>query len=126
MPPTRWRRRPRSAARCPAPETRGSDRRAQVLGLVEALAQDLWPDALSAVAAEPDPRKGERLVLLTEKRGATRAEFLAYAKQRGAADLMVPADVLVVESLPLLGSGKVDFVGVGRLLRERNAATAAA
>ena len=33
------------------------------LAAVEALAADLWPDALSAVAAVPDERKGEALVL---------------------------------------------------------------
>src|SRR6201990_1140640 len=35
------------------------------LAAVETLAGQLWPDALSAVASTPDPRKGERLVLIT-------------------------------------------------------------
>ncbi len=89
------------------------------LAAVEALAAVLWPDALSAVAALPDPRKGERLVLVTEKSGATRAAVQAFAKSRGAADLMVPADVLVVDKVPVLGSGKLDYVGVAQLVRER-------
>ena len=41
------------------------------------LAAQLWPDVLSAVGTAPDPRKGERLVLLTQKKGATRGEFAA-------------------------------------------------
>jgi acyl-[acyl-carrier-protein]-phospholipid O-acyltransferase/long-chain-fatty-acid--[acyl-carrier-protein] ligase len=88
------------------------------LAAVEALAAELWPDALSAVATLPDERKGERLVLATNKAGATRSSFQAYAKQRGASDLMIPAEVLVVDKVPVLGSGKLDYVGVTRLVRE--------
>ena len=40
------------------------------LAAVETLAAELWPDAMSAVATAPDPRKGERLVLVTQKAGA--------------------------------------------------------
>jgi acyl-[acyl-carrier-protein]-phospholipid O-acyltransferase/long-chain-fatty-acid--[acyl-carrier-protein] ligase len=91
------------------------------LAAIEALAAELWPDLPSAVAAVPDARKGERLVLLTQKPGATRAEFQAFAKSKGAADLMIPAEVLVIDKLPVLGSGKVDHTGVTILARERAA-----
>src|SRR5690606_37983352 len=71
---------------------------------IEALAGELWPDALSAVAAVPDARKGERLVMVTQQKDATRSAFQAFARSRGAADLMVPAEIVVMEKLPLLGS----------------------
>ncbi|TIT66986.1 MAG: acyl-[ACP]--phospholipid O-acyltransferase [Mesorhizobium sp.] len=87
------------------------------LAAVEALAGELWKGSLSAVATVPDPRKGEKLVLITEAENATRAEFLAFAKANGAMDLMVPAEVRVVAHVPVLGSGKIDFVGVTRLVR---------
>ncbi|ESZ00248.1 acyl-[ACP]--phospholipid O-acyltransferase [Mesorhizobium australicum] len=87
------------------------------LAAVEALAGELWKGSLSAVATVPDPRKGEKLVLVTEAEKATRAEFLAFAKASGAMDLMVPAEVRVVAHVPVLGSGKIDFVGVTRLVR---------
>ncbi|MCP8937537.1 acyl-[ACP]--phospholipid O-acyltransferase [Alsobacter sp. SYSU M60028] len=96
------------------------------LAAVEALASELWPSALSAVAATPDPRKGERLVLVTDMPGADRAAFVAFARARGAADLMVPAEVAPVPKVPLLGSGKIDYAAVARLVREREAANAAA
>lgn len=96
------------------------------LAAVEALAAECWPDALSAVASLPDARKGERLVLVTQQQSATRAAFQSFAKSKGAAELMVPAEVLVVPAVPVLGSGKLDFAGVGRLVRERLPATAAA
>jgi acyl-[acyl-carrier-protein]-phospholipid O-acyltransferase/long-chain-fatty-acid--[acyl-carrier-protein] ligase len=94
------------------------------LAAVEALAAELWPDALSAVASLPDQRKGERLVLVTEKAQATRAAFQAFAKGKGASDLMIPAELIVVDKVPVLGSGKVDFAGVTRLVRERATQTA--
>jgi acyl-[acyl-carrier-protein]-phospholipid O-acyltransferase/long-chain-fatty-acid--[acyl-carrier-protein] ligase len=71
------------------------------------------------VTAFPDPRKGERLVLVTTRKDATRAEFMAFAREKGASELMVPADVLVVERMPMLGSGKIDAMGVAKLARER-------
>ncbi len=91
------------------------------LAAVEALASELWPDALSAVASAPDARTGARLVLVTERRDASRAAFQAFAKAKGASELMIPAEVLVVEKVPVLGSGKLDYVGVGKLVRERAA-----
>ena len=89
------------------------------LAAVEALASDLWPNAASAVAALPDARKGERLVLVTQQKGATRGEFQAFARARHASDLMIPSEVWVLDKLPLLGSGKVDMVAVAKLVSER-------
>jgi acyl-[acyl-carrier-protein]-phospholipid O-acyltransferase/long-chain-fatty-acid--[acyl-carrier-protein] ligase len=91
------------------------------LAAVEMLAAALWPDVPSAVAAAPDPRKGERLVLVTQQKGATRAEFQAFAKSKGAADLIIPAEVVVVDKVPVLGTGKIDMVGVAKLVQERAA-----
>ena len=61
-----------------------------------------------------------------EKRGAKRADFQAFAKAKGAADLMVPGEVLVVDKVPVLGSGKLDYVGVAALVRDMLAKDVAA
>src|SRR6186997_3571627 len=86
---------------------------------VEALAGELWPDALSAVGSVPDARKGERLIMVTQKKGATRGEFQAFARAHGASELMTPAEIAYVEKLPLLGTGKIDNMAVTRLIKER-------
>jgi acyl-[acyl-carrier-protein]-phospholipid O-acyltransferase/long-chain-fatty-acid--[acyl-carrier-protein] ligase len=86
---------------------------------VEALAGELWPGVLSAVASVPDARKGERLILVTQKKDATRSEFQAFAKSRGATELMVPAEVVYLEKVPVLGTGKIDNVSVTKLVKER-------
>ena len=93
------------------------------LAAVEALAGDLWPDHLSAVASVPDARKGERLIMFTQNPGATRSDFIAFARFRHASELMIPSDIVVMEKLPLLGTGKADLVAIGKLAMERAEAT---
>jgi acyl-[acyl-carrier-protein]-phospholipid O-acyltransferase/long-chain-fatty-acid--[acyl-carrier-protein] ligase len=96
------------------------------LSAVEALAAELWPETRSVAVSVPDARKGERIVLLTERHDAERAALQAHAKAKGAADLMIPAEIVVVDKLPLLGSGKTDFVAAAQLARERAGAPPAA
>ncbi|HUG61487.1 MAG TPA: hypothetical protein VMP03_06560, partial [Methylomirabilota bacterium] len=94
------------------------------LAAVEVLAGELWPGRLSAVATQPDARKGERLVLVTDEPTATRAAFQTFARSRGATELMVPAVVTVVEKVPVLGSGKIDHAAVADLVRAAEPAAA--
>jgi acyl-[acyl-carrier-protein]-phospholipid O-acyltransferase/long-chain-fatty-acid--[acyl-carrier-protein] ligase len=89
------------------------------LAAVEDMALDLWPDNPPAVVAAPDHRKGERIVMATTKPGATRAEVQAWMKAKGAAEYMAPAVVLVLETMPLLGSGKTDYTELGKIVRDR-------
>jgi len=81
----------------------------------EALAAALWPGAAHAVVAVADARKGEALVLLTTQPGADAAALAAEARARGAAEISVPRRVRVVDALPLLGTGKVDYVAAAAL-----------
>lgn len=89
------------------------------LAAVEQLAADLWPDAMSGAATVPDARKGERLVLLTTRKDARRSELSAFARSRGASEMMVPAEVHVLDRLPVLGTGKIDNLALTALVRER-------
>jgi len=89
---------------------------------VEALAAELWPQVPAAVVAVPDARKGERLILMTQQKDATRQQFMAFARERGASELMFPGEIMVLDKLPLLGSGKVDMVTLNGLVKERMAA----
>jgi acyl-[acyl-carrier-protein]-phospholipid O-acyltransferase/long-chain-fatty-acid--[acyl-carrier-protein] ligase len=67
------------------------------LAAIEALASELWPEALSAAATEIDPRKGERIVLVTQQKDATRSDFQTFAKGKGTIDLMIPAEIMIVD-----------------------------
>jgi acyl-[acyl-carrier-protein]-phospholipid O-acyltransferase/long-chain-fatty-acid--[acyl-carrier-protein] ligase len=89
------------------------------LAAVEMIAAELWPLAPSAVVAVPDPRKGERLILITQQKDATRSQFQTYAREHGASDLMMPSEILILDKMPMLGSGKVDLLILAKLVLER-------
>ena len=88
------------------------------LAAIETFASELWPKALSAAAREIDPRKGERVVLVTQQKMRHAANF-RFSPNRRASDLMVPAEVMIVEALPLLGSGKLDLPAIDAMVRDR-------
>ena len=89
------------------------------LGAVEMMVQQLWPEADHAAVSVPDKRKGERIVLVTTQSPALKEELLAYSRRFGATELMVPADIVKVDSIPVLGSGKIDYATAQKLVAER-------
>ncbi len=82
---------------------------------VEALAAGVWPNARHAVIAMPDARKGERLVLVTDRLDAQVAALTAHASAIGAPALTVPSRIVRVPEVPLLGTGKTDYVAIKRM-----------
>jgi acyl-[acyl-carrier-protein]-phospholipid O-acyltransferase/long-chain-fatty-acid--[acyl-carrier-protein] ligase len=82
------------------------------LGRVEEEVRSLWPDYKHAVIAVADARKGEQLLLVTDRPGAARTTIADHFKNRGLPELMLPRMVKVVEKLPLLGTGKTDYQAV--------------
>ena len=89
------------------------------LGAVEMLAQALWPEQRHAVVSVPDKRRGERIVLVTTATEADADALRRYGKKAGAAELMVPGDIVKVAEIPVLGSGKTDYVSARRLALEK-------
>ncbi len=89
------------------------------LGAIEALASGVWPDHSHIAVVINDGRKGEAIVLLTDQDNAGRTDMLAYAKKEGVPELWVPKAFLVVDHIPVLGSGKADYAGAQRLVEER-------
>jgi acyl-[acyl-carrier-protein]-phospholipid O-acyltransferase/long-chain-fatty-acid--[acyl-carrier-protein] ligase len=90
----------------------------------EAIAAAVWPQAQCAVVALPDPRKGERIVLLTTEAAPTREALLKQARSIGATELSVPSVLLTVDAVPLLGTGKTDYVGALELAKAMTALAA--
>lgn len=85
------------------------------LAAVEGMAAGLWPEHRHAAVSLPDAKKGERLVLISDHPDADREALAAFARERGIAAIQLPARVLVVREVPLLGSGKTDYRGVMEL-----------
>jgi len=85
------------------------------LQAVEDLAAGLWPDQWCAVAAVADPKKGERLVLVTDAAQATPQALKAHAEAQHAPDIAIPRKVVKVGAPVLLGTGKTDYAAVQRI-----------
>lgn len=89
------------------------------LGAVEQWISQLWDDADHAVVSIRDSRKGERLLLITTKKPAMREALLVYFRDKGVPELYVPREVVSVEALPLLGSGKVNYPAINAMIEGR-------
>jgi acyl-[acyl-carrier-protein]-phospholipid O-acyltransferase / long-chain-fatty-acid--[acyl-carrier-protein] ligase len=85
------------------------------LNAVENYAQQLWPGAMHAAISMPDNRKGERIILFSNQRDAEASTLLAWCKENGVADIAAPKRIVYVEDIPLLGTGKTDYVALGRM-----------
>lgn len=85
------------------------------LTAAEDLAAGLWPDARHAVIAMQDARKGERLVLVTDRLDASVGDLVAHAQSLGAPELAVPRRIVRVPEIPVLGTGKTDYVAIQRM-----------
>ena len=88
------------------------------LSAAEGLASALWPGDSHAVVYVPDPRKGERLVLVSTRATADINALLAHARGQGVPEIMVPRSLMVVNTMPLLPAGKIDYPAVERLVRD--------
>jgi acyl-[acyl-carrier-protein]-phospholipid O-acyltransferase / long-chain-fatty-acid--[acyl-carrier-protein] ligase len=89
------------------------------LAAVEIKLQRAFPDHDHAVVAIPDPKKGEQLVLFTTDPQLDRKKVSDGLKAQGAMELMVPRIIMPVETMPILGTGKTDYVTLNRMARER-------
>ena len=96
------------------------------LAAIEALLDRAWSEAAHAVVAIADPRKGERLVLLTTAADVDRATLQAHWKTAGRSELSLPQTILHRDTLPLLGTGKIDLAACGDMARKATRTNTAA
>jgi len=73
---------------------------------------------LHAAAIVPDPKRGEQIVLVTEQADAKRRELLTWAQTHGVPEISVPKKIISVDALPVLGTGKLDYVSITKLAKE--------
>lgn len=89
------------------------------LTAVEQEIYSLWPDKQHAIISQPDPRKGEKIILVTNFQGAETSKILQHFKAHGMAELGLPRRIIILEKMPLLGSGKIDYTAVRTLVEEQ-------
>ena len=96
------------------------------LAAVEALAAELWPNDDLGGRRGAGCAQGRAAYSGHRQAHATRADFQAYARSKHAAELMMPAEVIIVDKLPLLGTGKPDLQTIQKMVNEQVAAKATA
>ena len=85
------------------------------LEVVEKNATAAAPSFIHAASTRSDAAKGEALVLFTTAPGLTREQLVAAAQSQGLPELSVPRIIRHVDAIPLLGSGKTDYVTLKRM-----------
>jgi acyl-[acyl-carrier-protein]-phospholipid O-acyltransferase / long-chain-fatty-acid--[acyl-carrier-protein] ligase len=88
---------------------------------IEDAAGHLLGDSLSFVTGIPDERRGERLVMLYTSPKITPAQLIEHLNAVGLPQLWIPKreSFYLVDSIPLLGSGKVDLAKARALAIEK-------
>ena len=90
-----------------------------VPNVLEALASNVWPDGQHAAVATPDERKGEQIVLMTTQKDADRQAVLQQAQRENMSELLVPRTVMHVVAVPVLGTGKTDYVTAQSIVADK-------
>lgn len=70
-----------------------------------------------ACIAIPDDRKGEQVLLITEAKNLNRPTISNVAREVGFPEIFLPRHIMVVDAIPLLGSGKIDYPKVQELAK---------
>jgi acyl-[acyl-carrier-protein]-phospholipid O-acyltransferase/long-chain-fatty-acid--[acyl-carrier-protein] ligase len=71
----------------------------------------------------PDPKRGEQLVLITEQADAARAPLASAAREAGLPEIFIPRAIVPVAKVPILGTGKIDYVSAGKIALDLAAAS---
>ena len=82
------------------------------LQIIEEAASTCFGTGLHAAVAAADGRKGERVVLFTTNSQIKREVLREYFLQTGHSVLYVPSHIIPIATMPLLGTGKPDYLGL--------------
>ncbi|MGZ8157475.1 MAG: AMP-binding protein [Methylobacter sp.] len=83
------------------------------LTAVEQMASNAWPDAHHAAISLPEAKKGEQVILLTTQKQATINDLAEASK--GVAHILLPKKILIVDAIPVMATGKTNYIAVTEL-----------
>ncbi|WP_096201785.1 AMP-binding protein [Bacillus sp. FJAT-45350] len=89
------------------------------LNLVENIAMECYDDIGFATVSIPDKRKGEKIILFTSVDDVQGKELKRFIKTHKYSAILLPQEVIKVEEIPLLGSGKTDYVSLEKMAKEQ-------
>ncbi|QBZ82040.1 Bifunctional protein Aas [Hydrogenovibrio crunogenus] len=85
------------------------------LTAVESYINKASPEGHHVVVSVADARKGEQLILVTNDESLSRHTVKEAAKAAQVSEIMVPKTVILVEEIPVLGTGKTNYPEVQKI-----------
>lgn len=85
------------------------------LETVEKIATLASPNHEHASSTQPDLQRGETIILFTTDFNLERDALQQAAREAGLPELAVARKIIIVEQLPLLGTGKIDYVTLKKI-----------
>lgn len=89
------------------------------LTAVETAITKLWPDFMHAVVRAPDAKRGEQLIVYTTKPEAKISDLQDFFRKEGYSELWVPKKMNYIEEMPLMGTGKVNYVKLEGIISQQ-------
>ena len=89
------------------------------LNTVEQMAIDCFGDTQYASVSIPDKRKGERIILFTTNEDIKERALKKFIKEQKQSNLLVPYKIEYIEEIPILGTGKTDYVSLQVIANEK-------
>ncbi len=88
------------------------------LEAVETLANLTSQGYLHASSTKPDESRGEMIILFTTDKTLTREALQKSAQKYGYPEIAIAKKIVYVEELPILGTGKIDYVTLKSMASE--------
>lgn len=82
------------------------------LTVIEENISPINKEHLAATINLPDAKKGEVIILFTNNQALAREEILKHFKKIGLSELFVPRIVRFIQDIPVLATGKIDYVSL--------------
>ena len=86
---------------------------------IEEVLCEVWPDDKHAVVMLHGGPRGETLALISTRPELKRDEVRQKLSDFGVAEIAIPKRVVFMEEVPLLSTGKIDYVSLEELLKDR-------
>lgn len=85
------------------------------LETVEQIANHASPEHQHAASTQADAQRGENILLFTTDTNLNREALQASARELGSPEIAIARKIIVIDELPLLGTGKTDYVTLKQL-----------
>lgn len=92
------------------------------LTAVEGIASSIWHETLNAAITKKCPRKGEQILLFSEDAHADKSSFVKKIHEVGYSELLVPHTIYAGAKIPVLSSGKIDYLTLEKQVQEEKLA----